>query len=302
MTPSARRESSAGSATKGAGRFPQGAIRSVFREIISACLSLEQPVAVSFLGPEGTFAHMAARHLFGLAAHYREATTIEGVFDAVRTGDAAYGVVPIENSTEGSVTRSADALIEGDLLVRQELVLDVAHVLLARAGLGLSSIDRVYSHPQALAQCRVWLAKNVPGAQLVQTASTAAAAREALADERGAAIGSRLAAEIYGLEALREGLHDRPENATRFFVLAKKDAPRTGQDRTTIAFSVKDGRGALRNVLSCLRRRRDQPHPDRVASKPAEAVGLRVPRRPRRAPRGRGGRARAHRAGRDDAR
>jgi chorismate mutase / prephenate dehydratase len=237
-------------ATKGAGHFPQGAIRSVFREIISACLSLEQPVAVSFLGPEGTFAHMAARHLFGLAAHYREATTIEGVFDAVRTGDAAYGVVPIENSTEGSVTRSADALIEGDLLVRQELVLDVAHVLLARAGLGLSSIDRVYSHPQALAQCRVWLAKNLPGAQLVQTASTTAAAREALADERGAAIGSRLAAEIYGLEALREGLHDRPENATRFFVLAKKDAPRTGQDRTTVAFSVKDGRGALRNVLT----------------------------------------------------
>ncbi len=231
--PQARRSASSALplGAKGAGLSARTDIRSVFREIISACLSLEQPVAVSFLGPEGTFAHMAARHLFGLAARYREATTIEGVFDAVRAGDAAYGVVPIENSTEGSVTRSADALIEGDLVVRQELVLDVAHVLLARAGLGLSSIDRVYSHPQALAQCRVWLAKNLPGAQLVQTASTTAAAREALTDERGAAIGSRLAAEIYGLEALREGLHDRPENATRFFVLAKKDAPRTGQDR-----------------------------------------------------------------------
>jgi chorismate mutase/prephenate dehydratase len=237
-------------AARGAGRFPTSAIRSVFREIISACLSLEQPVAVAFLGPEGTFAHMAARHMFGLAAHYREATTIDGVFDAVRTGDVAYGVVPIENSTEGSVTTSADALIEGDLVVRQELVLDIAHALLGRAGLGLSSIDRVYSHPQALAQCRIWMAKNVPGAQLVQTTSTAAAAREALADERGAAIGSRLAAEIYGLEPLREGIHDRPENATRFFVLAKKDAPRTGQDKTTIAFSVKDGRGALRDVLT----------------------------------------------------
>jgi chorismate mutase/prephenate dehydratase len=237
-------------ADKGAGGFPRAAIRSVFREIISACLSLEQPVTVAFLGPEGTFAHMAARHLFGLAAHYREATTIDGVFDAVRTGDAAYGVVPVENSTEGSVTTSADALIEGDLLVRQELVLDVSHALLGRAGLGLSSVDRIYSHPQALAQCRMWMAKNVPGAQLVQTTSTAAAAREALADERGAAIGSKLAAEIYGLEALREGIHDRPENATRFFVLAKKDAPRTGQDKTTIAFSVKDGRGALRDVLA----------------------------------------------------
>jgi chorismate mutase/prephenate dehydratase len=236
-------------AAKGAGRFPRSAIRSVFREVISACLSLEQPVAVAFLGPEGTFAHMAARHLFGLAAHYREATTIDGVFDAVRTGDAAYGVVPVENSTEGSVTTSADALIDGNLLVRQELVLDVSQVLLARAGLNLSSIDRVYSHPQALAQCRVWLAKNIPSAQLVQTTSTSAAAREALGDERGAAIGSKLAAEIYGLETLREGIHDRPENATRFFVLAKKDAPRTGKDKTTIAFSVKDGRGALRNVL-----------------------------------------------------
>jgi chorismate mutase/prephenate dehydratase len=133
--------------------------------------------------------------------------------------------------------------------VRQEIVLDVAHALLGRAGLGPSAIERVYSHPQALAQCRMWLAKNVPGAQLVQTTSTAAAAREALGDERGAAIASTLAAELYGLEVLREGLHDRPENATRFFVLGKSDGPPTGSDKTTIAFSVKDGRGALRYVL-----------------------------------------------------
>jgi chorismate mutase / prephenate dehydratase len=237
-------------AQTGAGHFPRTAIRSVFREIISACLSLEQPVNVAFLGPAGTFSHMAARHLFGLAARYREATTIEGVFDAVRTGDAASGVVPIENSTEGSVTTTADALIDGDLLIRQELVLDVSHALLGQAGLTLGAIERVYSHPQALAQCRIWLAKNLPAAQLVQTTSTVAAAREALVDGRGAAIGSRLAAEIHELEALREGIHDRPENATRFFVVAKSDAPVTGHDKTTIAFSVKDGRGALRNVLA----------------------------------------------------
>jgi chorismate mutase/prephenate dehydratase len=235
---------------KGAEGFPKSAIRSVFREVISACLSLEQPLAVSFLGPEGTFSHMAARHLFGLAARYREATTIAGAFDAVRTGDAAYAVVPIENSTEGSVTMTADALLEGDLLVRQELVLDVAHALVARPGLALGSIERVYSHPQPLAQCRVWLAKNLPHAQLVQTTSTVAAARETLADDRGAAIASRLAAEILGLETLRDGIHDRKENATRFFVVAKRDAPRTGKDKTTIAFSVKDGRGALRDVLT----------------------------------------------------
>jgi chorismate mutase/prephenate dehydratase len=233
-----------------AGAFPKRAVRSVFREVISACLSLEQAVAVAFLGPEGTFSHMAARSLFGLAARYREATTIDGVFDAVRAGDAAYGVVPIENSTEGSVTAAADALIESDLLVRQELVLEVAHALLARNGATLGAIERVYSHPQPLAQCRVWLAKNLPRAQVVQTSSTVAAAREALSDDGGAAIASRLAAEtIGGLDVLREGIHDRAENATRFFVVAKGDAPRTGKDKTTLAFSVKDGRGALRAVL-----------------------------------------------------
>jgi chorismate mutase/prephenate dehydratase len=232
----------------GAGRFPREAIRSVFREVISACLSLEQPMRVAFFGPEGTFTHMAARHLFGLAARYREATTIDGVFDAVRTGDAACGVVPVENSTEGSVTTTLDALIDGDLSVRQELVLDVAQCLLGRAP-GLTAVERVYSHPQALAQCRMWLAKNVPSAQLVQTLSTAQAAREAMADERGAAIGSRLAAEIYELGILREQIQDRAENATRFIVIAPGDAPRTGRDKTTIAFSVAEGRGSLRRVL-----------------------------------------------------
>jgi chorismate mutase/prephenate dehydratase len=236
---------------KGRGEFPRSAIRSVFREVISACLSLEQPMAVTFLGPEGTFSHMAARSLFGLAARYREATTIDGVFEAVKTGDARYGVVPIENSTEGSVTTTADALIESDLLVRQELVLDVAHSLLARPGTPLTAIERVYSHPQPLLQCRVWLAKNLPRAAQVQTSSTVVAAREALADERGAAIASRLAAEIIGgLEVLREGIHDRAENATRFFVIAKSDAPPTGKDKTTFAFGVRPGHGALREVLA----------------------------------------------------
>jgi chorismate mutase/prephenate dehydratase len=234
----------------GVGPLSGAAVRAIFREVISACLSLEQPLAVSFLGPEGTFSHMAARHLFGLAARYREATTIEGVFDAVRAGDATYGVVPIENSTEGSVTAAADALIESDLHVRQELVLDIAHALLARAGTTLGAVERVYSHPQPLAQCRLWLAKNLPRAQIVQTTSTATAAREALVDDHGAAIASKLAAEaIPGLEVLREGIHDRAENATRFFVVSKKDAPRTGRDKTTLAFSVKDGRGQLRAVL-----------------------------------------------------
>ena len=236
---------------KGAGRFPRDAIRVIFREIMSACLSLEEPMRVSFLGPEGTFSQMAAHKLFGLAARYQEATTIEGVFDAVRSGSAACGVVPVENSTEGSVTFTADALIESDLSIRQELVLDVAHCLLTRAP-SLGAIARVYSHPQALAQCRGWLGKNLPTAQIIQTTSTAAATREAISDDAAAAIGSSLASEIHGVPILREKIQDRPENATRFVVIAAEDAPPTGADKTSLAFSVKDQKGALRICLAVL--------------------------------------------------
>jgi chorismate mutase/prephenate dehydratase len=234
--------------SKAGGRFPREAIRAVYREVMSACLALQEPLKVSFLGPAGTFTHAAARELFGLAARYAEAATIEGVFDAVVRGDATFGVVPIENSSEGSVNHAVDALLEGGALIRRELVLEVAHCLMSNAP-GLTSIDRVYSHPQALGQCREWLAKNLATAQLVQTPSTAAAAREASNDARGAAIGSRLAAEIHGLPVLRDRVQDHAENATRFAMLATEDAPKTGDDKTTIAFSVKDERGALRKVL-----------------------------------------------------
>jgi len=233
---------------KSAGRFPPEAIRAVYREVMSACLALQAPVKVAFLGPAGTFTHAAARELFGLAARYSEAGTIDGVFDAVRRGDAAYGVVPIENSTEGSVTRAVDSLIDGGVFIRRELVLDVSQCLMSTAA-GLTDVARVYSHPQALAQCRLWLAANLANAQLVQTPSTSAAAREALADATGAAIGSRLAAELYGLPVLRERVQDVAENATRFVMLATEDAPRTGRDKTTVAFAVHDGRGALLRVL-----------------------------------------------------
>ena len=233
---------------RGAGRFPREAIRAVFREVMSACLSLEEPVRVAFLGPEGTFSHMAARQVYGLFARYREATSIDGVFDAVQRGAAELGVVPFENSSEGGVTFTLDALLEGDLVIRQELVLEVAQCLLGLAP-GLTAIERVYSHPQAVGQCRVWLATHLPQAAIVHTSSTAGAAREALGDPASAAIASRLAGELYGLPVVHERINDRPENATRFVVIAKSDAPRTGADKTTLAFSVKDEHGALRRVL-----------------------------------------------------
>jgi chorismate mutase/prephenate dehydratase len=234
---------------KGGRRFPPNAIRAVFREVMSACLSVEEPLRVAYLGPEGTFTQLAARRLFGLQARYRECATIDGVFEAVTSADATYGVVPFENSTEGAVSMTSDALLEGDLVIRQEYVLPVAHCLLSRAP-ALSQITTVYSHPQALAQCRLWLAKHVPKAQLVQTMSTAAAAREAQSDDRAAAIAADIAAEIHNVPIVRANIQDRAENATRFIVLAREDAPPTGTDRTTIAFGLADKKGALRRVLS----------------------------------------------------
>ncbi len=228
--------------------FPARSVRAVFREVISACLAVEEPLRVAFLGPEGTFTHMAARSTFGLAVRYVEAATIAGVFDAVERGLAEHGVVPIENSTEGSVTFTMDCLVETTAKIRSEVEIDVAHCLVARRE-DLSRIERVYSHPQALAQCRSWLAKHLPNAQLVVSPSTGAAAREARADEAAAAIASRLAGELAGLLIVREGIQDRERNATRFIVLGAEDAPPTGNDKTSIVFSAPDERGALRKIL-----------------------------------------------------
>ena len=235
-------------AQRGAGRFPRESIARVYREVMSACLSIQAPVTVAFLGPEGTFTHIAARELFGLAARYTETSTIDGVFDAVRRETVAYGVVPIENSTEGSVTYAVDALLEGGVFIRRELVLEVSQCLLSLAS-GLSAVARVYSHPQALAQCRGWLAKNLSSAQLVQTSSTAVAAREAATDPAGAAVGSSLAGEVFGLPVLRERIQDRAENATRFVLLSREEARRTGDDKTTLSFALRDEPGALRRAL-----------------------------------------------------
>ncbi len=233
--------------------FPRTSVRPVFREIISACLSTQQQLTVAYFGPAGTFTHMAAQQAFGLAANYVQATNIPGVFDAVSRGNAAYGVAPIENSTEGSVNLTLDSLLESELLIRSELVLDVSQCLLGQHD-DLGRIVRVFSHPQALAQCRTWLADNLPHAQLVVSPSTAAAAREACADRASAAVGSRLAGELNGLLVLREGIQDRSENVTRFVVLAKTDAPRTGRDKTSFVFATRHERGALRRALEILER------------------------------------------------
>lgn len=234
------------------GPFPAEAIRPVFQEIFSACLSLEQTVKVAYLGPEATFTHMAVKRQFGQSARTIPVGTIAGVFDEVERGSADFGVVPVENSAEGVVTHTLDTFVESELKIAAEIVLEVSHCLLLRAGVEIGEVERVYSHPQALAQCRRWLGANLPRAVTVEAASTAEAARLARDDARGAAIASELAGRLYELAVARRKLEDMAQNVTRFLVIGKRQAEPTGRDKTSLLLAVRDEPGNLFKVLSPL--------------------------------------------------
>jgi len=207
-----------------------------------------EPLAIAFFGQFGAWTHAAARTAFGSGADYRENSTIAQVFDVVSNGLASFGVVPIENSTEGGVNQTVDELLTRKLWIKGEVVLEISQCLLGLAN-DLGSIQRVASHPQGLAQCRRWLAEHLPNALQVASLSTTAAAQEAASDARLAAISSPLAAELNGLRVLVAGIQDYAENATRFVVIGKSDAPRTGHDKTSLVFSTAHSRGALRKAL-----------------------------------------------------
>ncbi|HJZ88169.1 MAG TPA: prephenate dehydratase [Polyangia bacterium] len=230
------------------GPFPGEAIRPVFQEIISACLSLELPLKVAYLGPEATFTHMACKRRFGLSALYLPSGTISGVFDEVEKGLADYGVVPIENSTEGVVTHTLDSFIDSPLSICGEIVLEVSHCLLNRSG-EAADIQKVYSHPQAVAQCRKWLAENLPRAAVIDVASTALAARLARDDPQSAAVASELAGQLYDLRVCKRKIEDHAQNVTRFLVIGTRAAEVSGRDKTSLLFSVKDEPGVLFRVL-----------------------------------------------------
>src|SRR3954468_22200778 len=216
------------------GPFPTEAIRSVFQEIFSACLSLEKSVRVAYLGPEGTFSHMAVKRQFGLSARATPMGTIPAVFEEVERGNADFGVVPIENTTEGVMNHTLDSFMESDLKISAEIALEVTMCLLARAGTGLGEIERVYSIPIAAAQVRRWLATNLPRAVLVESRSTAEGARQAHDDARGAAVASELAAKLYDLQILRRNIQDLTHNMTRFLLLGRQKAEATGTDNTSL--------------------------------------------------------------------
>jgi chorismate mutase/prephenate dehydratase len=209
------------------GPFPTSAVRPVFQEIISACLALEAGLRVAFLGPEGTFTHLAVKRHFGTAAPTLPCGSIPAVFAEVERGAADFGVVPIENSAEGVVNYTLDSFVASPLSIQAEIAVRVEQCLLARQGVDERAIERVYSHPQGLAQCREWLTHNLARAQLIETLSTTEAARRAAEDPAGAAIGSELAARLYGIAVLRQGVQDATENVTRFLVLGRGGAGAT---------------------------------------------------------------------------
>ena len=230
------------------GPFPNSAIRPVYREIMSASLSLEGSQTVAYLGPPATFTHLAALQKFGESAEYIPANSIKDVFDEVERGRIRFGVVPVENSTEGVVNHTLDLLVDSPLVIYGEVMFEVAHNVLSKAN-SLEQIKTVYSHPQAIAQCRKWLEANLPLAAIVEEPSTARAAERCVEDLTAGAIASELAAEVYGLQILRSRIEDNIHNSTRFLILSQRGSERTGKDKTSIIVSAKDRVGALYDMI-----------------------------------------------------
>ncbi|MFN3986953.1 MAG: prephenate dehydratase [Rhodocyclaceae bacterium] len=233
------------------GPLPAEAVQKIFREIMSACLALEQPLRVAYLGPAGTFSESASRKHFGCAPSFMPMASIDDVFRAVEAGNADYGVVPVENSTEGAVGGTLDLLLANPLKVCGEVKLRVHQHLLSRAE-GIGAAKRLYSHAQSLAQCHEWLNRNLASLPRVPVASNAEAARLASEDPESCAIAGEAAAELYGLNRLASNIEDDPNNSTRFLVIAHHDAGSSGHDKTSIVFSAPNRPGAMHALLEPL--------------------------------------------------
>lgn len=231
------------------GEFPRSGLEAVFREIISCSISLEARLKVAYLGPETTFTHEAARRAFGTSVEMAPRATVAEVFTNVERGGAQYGVVPVENSMEGAVAHTLDELMNSPLKICGEIYLPVSQNLLSKEE-SLGGISRVFSHPMALSQVSSWLRRELPRARVEEVESTGEAARKAAREAGVAAVGSELAAEVYGLNVLARNIQDARANATRFIVLRKSWSEPTGRDKTSVVFSVKDRPGVLRDALA----------------------------------------------------
>ncbi len=229
------------------GSIAAESLKSIFSEIIAASRAAEKQLAVAFLGPKTTFTHVAALRKFGSSAKLIAFDSISDVFNSVEKGEADYGVVPIENSIEGTVSHTLDMFLDSNLNIVAEEVMDVRHCLLSKES--LQKIKTVYSHPQAFAQCRQWLSKNLSKADLVEASSTAKAAEQASKTKNSAAIASEMAAPEFSLNIVARSIEDSSSNVTRFLVIGKEQNSATGKDKTSIMFSVQHKAGALFNAL-----------------------------------------------------
>jgi chorismate mutase/prephenate dehydratase len=229
------------------GPLPDRCIVAIWRELMSGSFVLERPLRIGYLGPGGSFSHTAAMLKFGQSVEYEPLADITSIFDEVSKGHCDLGLAPVENTTGGGVIETLDALIDSNVRVCAEVLMAIHHNLLGNCS--LEEVEKIYSKPEVFAQCRNWLSATFKEAQTVAVASTAKAAQTAADEPRAAAIGSKVAAELYGLRIVCESIEDIANNVTRFLVISREDAKPTGEDKTAILFSTAHKAGALADVL-----------------------------------------------------
>jgi len=245
-------------------------IRAIYREVMSGALNLEKHIKVAYLGPPFTFTHQASMKKFGSSVKHMPCDSITDVFIEVEKDRCDYGVVPIENSIEGAVNHTLDMFTDSDLKIFSEVYLEISHNLLTRSVKRTPRIDKIYSNPQVFGQCRAWLKANIPGAELIEVSSTARAAEIVSKQKNAACIGPSLVQEKYGLMALAHDIEDSPHNVTRFLVIGKEfQSKPTGDDKTSIVFSVKDRVGVLHDVLVPFKR--NKVNLSKIESRPSKA-------------------------------
>jgi len=241
----------------------------LFREIMSVCLAQQEPLKIAYLGPEGTFTQQAVSRHFGHSVQALGVSSIDDVFAQVETTDADFGVVPVENSSQGIVSHTLDRFVDSDLKICGEIEMAIHHNLLSQAK-SLAGIERVYSHQQSLSQCKTWIRQHLPTAECIAVSSNAEAARRVRHSPDAAAISSRSAADIYGVPILFARIEDQPDNATRFLVIGRQLLVPSGDDKTSLLLAGDEGPGALHSLLSPLARH--SLNMSRIESRPACAA------------------------------
>ena len=226
------------------GPLPDTALTSIYRELMSATIAIEKGLNIAYLGPEGSFSHQAVRARFGMSIQSLQFPSIPEVFKSVETGKCDYGVVPIENSSEGLVNSTLDMLVNSELQIYSEIYIKISLYLLG-FDTDLSKLTKLYGIKIANSQCKNWIAANLPNCEIIETSSTAKAAQIVAEKKEGAAIASKIAGDIYGLNTIRENIEDLPNNSTRFLIIGRSQCLPTGKDKTSMVFSLSDKPGSL---------------------------------------------------------